>query len=348
MTENEWRGGLTAEQDFILAEKPSNPAFLESANFWLFGDNGEFAIPRTEVQSSGERWDHHVVQLHAVTADGRAFFDPQELGQNEPVFGTDGKPRVLGSGPLRMEMVEPYRKWRLHYDGLPIETTVAELVTKGRNAATDPSSGLKRTPLKVELELDMVAPCWVQDNPEAKLKDLNPREQADAKAMGIGYRMEQLCRGRGTYTLDGETRDFTCTGLRVHRQSYRPLGGFRGHVWQSAVFPDGRAFGHCVYPPGEDGSTHNDGYVYSGGKFYPAKAKTIPWFKEKIAEGEDVSVELESALGVTRISGRSKFNTFSEYVFGPGTFNFNQGGALFEWDGQQAYGMMERSFFQKN
>ena len=260
----------------------------------------------------------------------------------------NGKARVLGSGPLRMEMVEPYRKWRLHYDGLPIETTVEELVTQGRNAATDPSSGLKRTPLKVELELDMVAPCWVQDNPEAKLKDLNPREQADAEAMGIGYRMEQLCRGRGTYTLDGETRDFTCTGLRIHRQSYRPLGGFRGHVWQSAVFPDGRAFGHCVYPPGDDGATYNEGYVYSGGKFYPAKAKTIPWLKEKIAEGEDVSVELESELGVTRISGRSKFNTFSEYVFGPGTFNFNQGGALFEWDGQQAYGMMERSFFQKN
>ena len=42
-------------------------------------------------------------------------------------------------------------------------------------------------------------------------------------------------------------------------------GTFRGHAWQSALFPSGRAFGYIVYPEREDGlPTYNEGYVFEG------------------------------------------------------------------------------------
>jgi len=346
MTDEEWRGGLAEELDFLQSEKPDNPAMLESVNFWIFANDGSIAFPRVDVESIGETSDHHNVQLNAAIADGRRLFDPQHQYENHSPFGADGKPRVLGAGPLRMELVEPFRKWRLLYDGETVETTIDGLLDETVDLAVKEFDGLKRTPLKIDLDLEMAAPCWVQDNSEEKIRHLVARAREDAGMMGIGWRLEQLFRGTGTYTLDGKTNDLDCIGLRIRRRSRRPLGGFRGHCWQSAIFPNGDGFGYCTYPPSEDGTTFNEGYVYRDGKFYPAVAKTIPWFCEKIAQDEDVTLELESELGVTRIAARSAFQIFKHFTFGPGTFHFNQGGARYEWDGQNAYGMMERSYYQ--
>lgn len=61
-------------------------------------------------------------------------------------------------------------------------------------------------------------------------------------------RYEQLFRCTGTLTLDGETRRFNANGLRIRRTGFRAFAGFWGHCWQSATFPDGRAFGFNIYP----------------------------------------------------------------------------------------------------
>jgi len=161
--------------------------------------------------------------------------------------------------------------------------------------------------------------------------------------MGIGWRYEHLFRAAGWFEVDGVKRDFKGSGLHVKRQSVRPLAGFRGHCWQSAVFPDGRAFGYITYPPRDNGTAYNDGYIYQDGKMYPAKAVKIPWLRRIVGAGDDVSVELESELGITRIEGVSALNTFR--VGNPDLqgLDLNQGGARFTWDGQTAYGMMERS-----
>jgi hypothetical protein len=43
--------------------------------------------------------------------------------------------------------------------------------------------------------------------------------------MGIGWRFEQLLRGDRTFTLDGKTQHFRAVGLRIKRQSVRPMSG---------------------------------------------------------------------------------------------------------------------------
>jgi hypothetical protein len=76
---------------------------------------------------------------------------------------------------------------------------------------------------------------------------------------------------------------------------------------------------------------------------HPAKAVNIPWLQRAAPQGDDVSVELHSDLGVTRIEGVSALSTF--HMGSPGVWglNLHQGGARYSWDGQASYGMIERS-----
>ena len=162
--------------------------------------------------------------------------------------------------------------------------------------------------------------------------------------MGLGYRFEHLFRSEGVLHVDGEARTFKGTGLRIHRQSIRRLEGFFGHCWQSALFPDGRAFGFITYPPKPDGTeTYNEGYLYQNGRMIKAKAVKIPWLRRIVGAGDDVSLELESELGRTRIEGTTTLATFRVGNPDIGGLNLQQSGALYRWDGETAYGMIERS-----
>jgi hypothetical protein len=164
--------------------------------------------------------------------------------------------------------------------------------------------------------------------------------------MGYGYRIEQLFRGEGTLTLDGTRRDFRAVGSRIHRQSVRPMAAFRGHCWQSAVFPDGRAFGYIAYPlrPGEsEKERYNIGYLYQNGRMYPARARSIPFLRKIMPRGDDVSVELETEFGVTKIGGTTDLSTFHLGNQAVSGFNNQQSGACYRLDGMTAFGMIERS-----
>ena len=229
----------------------------------------------------------------------------------------------------------------MSFDGTATEGTLAQQISR----TLDPN---RRVPVKFEVELTMVTPAWVQDNSPEKLALMTPAEKAEATSMGLGWRLEHLFRGQGTLTLDGQTRPFNAVGSRIKRQSVRPLNAFRGHCWQSAVFPDGRAFGYIAYPPAGDGSEpHNDGYIYQNGTMYRARAVKIPWLRRIVEDSDDVSLALESVLGVTQIGGMSKLSSFLvAHPLGPiemRDFHLEQGGACYEWDGQVAYGMIERS-----
>jgi len=178
-----------------------------------------------------------------------------------------------------------------------------------------------------------------------KVALMSPTDADDARSMGIGWRIEHLFRAQGRFSVGGEAHDFTGTGLRIKRQSVRPLAGFRGHVWQSALFPDGRAFGYIAYPSGPDGRTYNEGYVYQDGRMYPAHAQQMPWLQRFLPERDDASLELESELGIARIEGVTAFSAFDFHnpEMAGGKFNLQQTGARYTWDGQTAYGMLERS-----
>ena len=192
--------------------------------------------------------------------------------------------------------------------------------------------------------MTMVTPAWVQ---ETRIDpNMSETEKANAGAMGIGYRFEHHLRAVGTYEIDGKTYQFKGVGTRIHRQSIRRLEGFFGHCWLSAVFPDGSAFGSLAYPPREGSNgeySYNDAVIYKNGRLLPARIIQAPFLRRIVPSGDEMVLELESDLGRTVIEGTTALNTFRIGNPDIGGLNLQQGGALFRWDGQQAYGMCERS-----
>ena len=344
--DDQWTAGLPSTLDYMLPEKPSDPEMRESASLWLFEESGAFAFPRHGLEAVGKLWENHRLDCNFTFAGGRVLRESSR-GATRPAMGPDGRANVLGAGPLAFRCVEPFRKWVVSYDGEAYEGSVRQQIARefAVYADTGPYS-FPRAPISYEVELTMVTPAWVQDYRTEKLSGMSEKEKVDAGLMGYGYRIEQLFRGEGTLTLDGTSRDFKAIGSRIHRQSVRPMAAFRGHCWQSAVFPDGRAFGYIAYPlrPEEsEDDRYNIGYLYQDGRMYPARARGIPFLRKIVPRGDDVSVELVTELGVTKIGGATDLSTFHLGNQGVNGFNNQQSAASYRLDGMAAFGMIERS-----
>jgi hypothetical protein len=346
MDDEIWSGGLPSALDYMFPEKPADPEMRESASLWLFEEGGAFGFPRNGLEAVGKVWENHRVDCNLAFADGRVLRESSR-GRTWSSMGSDGRPNVLGAGPLVFRCLEPFRKWTVSYDGEAFEGTVAQQIAREFAVYADAGPyGFPRTSLSYEVELTMAVPAWVQDYRAEKLGGMSEKERVDAGLMGYGYRIEQLFRGQGVLVLDGVRREFKAVGSRIHRQSVRPMAAFRGHCWQSAVFPDGRAFGYIAYPlrPGEsEEDRFNIGYLYQNGKMYPARARSIPFLRNIVARGDDVSVDLETELGVTRIRGSTELSTFHLGNQSVNGFNNQQSGARYRLDGMTAFGMIERS-----
>ena len=346
MNDNAWSGGLPADLDFMIAAMPTDPEMRESASVWLFEEGGAFGLPRNGLEAVGSVWENHRFDCNFALAGGRVLRESSR-GGTLPAIGPDGHPSVLAAGPMSFRCIEPFRKWAVSYSGAAYEGHVQQQIS--REFAVYADSGpytFPRTPVSYEVELTMAAPAWIQDYRSERLAGMSEKQRTDAGLMGYGYRIEQLCRGTGKLTLGGVTRNISVVGSRIHRQSVRPMAAFRGHCWQSAIFPDGRGFGYIAYPlrPGEsEKDRYNLGYLYQGGKMYPARAKNIAFLRKIMPRGDDVSVELETELGVTKIGGVTELCTFHLGNQGVNGFNNQQSGVRYALDGMSAFGMIERS-----
>jgi hypothetical protein len=332
-------GGLTPDHELFFPRQPDDPEMRESTSIWLYEENGAFAFPRVGIEAEAKSWENRRHQGNFAVAGGRVL-NGAGIGHAHSPFGPDGRPTILGAGPIAFRCIEPFRKWEVTYDGLAVDCSIDEMIAR----SFDPE---KKVPVRFAVQLTMVTPCWVQNTPPEMVAKMSPEDAMDAEHMGVGWRLEHLFRAEGEFHLDGKRHDFRGQGSRIKRQSVRPLAGFRGHCWQSAVFPDGRAFGFIAYPPSKDNpKTYFDGYIYQNGKMYPVRPVEIPWLRRVVGEGDDVSLALESELGITRISGRTALSTFRvghpELV----GLTLQQGGTHYTWDGQSAYGMIERSSFE--
>jgi hypothetical protein len=337
MNSHTMTGGLRLEDDHFLPEPAECDWVREGTSFWIFDDQGRFGIPRNGIEAEPVSWENRRYQSNFAFANGRVLSDSGTGAMHSP-FDQDGQPTTLGAGPLSFRCIEPFRRWHVGFDGMVSDTHV-------RNQLAGQVQGSPRIPLRYELELEMVVPAFIQDNSPQAFFQRGKGEQRDGLSVGLGWRIEQLFKGKGWFEIDGNAHDFTASGMRVKRRSIRTDGLFlRGHCWQTAVFPDGRAFGYLAYPPHDDGfEPWNFGFIWQDGRMFPAKARNMPWLRRFGAKGDDVSIELESELGLTRIAGVTTLSTCrvsSKEMWG---LDLQQSGVRYDWDGQTAYGMIERS-----
>ncbi len=332
-------GGIGEEREFLFGEKPADPEMRESVNAWIWDSGDAVGLPRIGVEAVGGQWEAHELQVNIGTGDGRVF-NVRGSGPTHSPLGPDGRPRILGAGSLSFELIEPFRHWRMRLDGPAVESTAAAQIA---GEAPDPE---RRVEVSIDIDIESAVPPWENGEllPEAKRV---LKEQDEGALMG-GPRFEQLSRAKGTARIAGTEYRIDGGALRVRRQGVRRLGTFRGHAWQSAVFPSGRAFGYIVYPPREDGRpTYNEGYVFEGeGALIPARVVEAPWLRRLRPSGEDVPVVLETERGIVDIGGRTVLSNFT--VMGGVGANpdypvLQQAIVRYEWDGEVFNGMMERS-----
>ena len=344
----DWCGGLEPELDWsMIPGRPDDPEMRESASVWLFEENGAFAFPRIGIEAVGSAWDQHRYDYNGALGGGRVLRQSTR-GTTLPTLNETGRNSVLGAGGLRFECLEPFRKWRVTLDDMPYDGHIEDQL-RGQfrifaDAPVDPA--FRKSAIRLDAELTMVVPAWTQDYRVEKLAGMSEKQRTDAGLMGYGWRVEQLFRGEGELTVDGQTRKFKAQGSRIHRQSVRPMGAFRGHCWQSAVFPDGRAFATIAYPLREGESEeerYNVAYWYDGTAMHPARATKIPFLRNLMAEGDDVSLELETPVGRIAIGGTTTLGSFHIGNQGVGGMNNQQGAVRYELDGMAAIGMIERS-----
>jgi hypothetical protein len=332
-------GGLSEDREFVFGERPDDPEMRESVNAWIWGSGTEIGMPRVGVEAVAGHWDSHEIQVNLALADGRVFNAPGPGPRHDPM-GADGLPRVLGAGPLSFELIEPYRHWRMRLDGEMAESTVQAQIAGER---PDPP---RLAPVEIEIDIRATVPPWENGAMLAEAKRVLD-EQDEGALMG-GPRFEQLGRATGKVRVAGEEYAIDGGALRIRRQGVRRLGTFRGHAWQSALFPSGRAFGYIAYPARDDGlPTYNEGYLFDGdGELVPAWVVDAPWLRRLQPKDEDVSVVLETRRGTTRIQATSMVANFM--VMGGVGSNpdfpvLQQAIVQYTWDGETANGMMERS-----
>jgi hypothetical protein len=329
-------GGLAPEKDLVFPAQPAHAEMRESVSIWMFEESGAFAFPRMGIEAEAASWDNRLLQAGFAFADGRVL-NGAGRGAAPSAIGADGRPTIIGAGALTFRCLEPFQRWTVSFDGPVRDGHVSEQID-GSYKGKQPT-----TAVRLEAEMSMATPAWVQEV-SSDVAKMSAVEAANAAAMGMGYRFEHHFRAQGWFEVDGVKRTFKGQGTRIHRQSIRRLEGFTGHCWLSALFPDGRAFGCLAYPPGADGKlTYNDAVIFQGGRLIPARIVSAPFLRRIVSHGDDVSVVLESGLGLTRITGVTALSTFRIGNPDIGGLNLQQGGARFTWDGQSAFGMVERS-----
>lgn len=340
-------GGIDPSRENVLGQRPDDPQMRDSVSFWVLDDRGRIGLPRIGIEAVAANWDRHDIQVNIAVADGRVY-RLRGNGPSLPPHDSDGRPTVLGAGGLTFCCVDPFHTWTMTYAGQAVQTSAADL-----------AAGRTDGPLvdvTFHVDATMAVPPWVQG---ALQPDAANRLQTsiEGSLMG-GPRYEQLFRARGVVTVGGGApQEFTGSGLRIRRQGVRKLAGFWGHAWQSALFESGRAFGYIAYPPRPDGeSTYNEGYVFTGdGALVPARVVSAPWLTRLQARGEDVSLVLETPDGTVQIEGETVLSThdihhdddmYSVHALKQEMPSFpalQQAGVRYRWDGEETYGMLERS-----
>ena len=251
------------------------------------------------------------------------------------------------AGPnLRAECLEPWKRWRLTFDGVVTRSSPETL-------RTDEAKEGKRELLKFDLELTMAGPVWdAHSSAESKHGGGSMAEQVWAKD-----HYQQLYTVNGTIVLDGETRPFSGSGVRDHSRGQRGLkmDQFAGHALISALYPSGKGFGMQRMWNPEGRITLDTAFVYIDGQYEFASVVECPRLGRELQyAGENLALVLRSDLGEHRFEGEvvaSGFVTMDDSTLGLSigarpdnpTGYFVQAFARWNWDGEQAIGLTERS-----
>lgn len=337
-------GGLADAREYGFDEYPDMSDMRDSVNFWACDDAGRFGMPRCVMEAVGPDWkNNRAATINIAFPDGRVYsLRNFKCTGPDNHKGADGKPTIFGAGPIEFNLIQPFVKWTASFKGDCITTTTLDQMNGTENGAR----GTER--VEFEIEMNSAVPPWVPaSHLEPGLKEiLTEDELVYTHEWGPCHRQEQLFNAVGQLKIGkAEQYSFTGSGLRIRRQNIFKLAEFTGHVWQSALFPSGKAFGTNNYAPRGNGKpSYTEAWIFDGEEVLPARAIRLPWLTQVAARGDDVSLILETKRGFHHIRGETFVSTFESHGGGPGfPLYLQQANVRYAWEGEEAYGMMERS-----
>jgi hypothetical protein len=245
---------------------------------------------------------------------------------------------------LRFACLEPFRRWKVSYDGVAVRTPYDEMLS-GRVR-----DGFKEI-VAYELEVECVAPAWDPDS--GRHGGAGHGGMSEQVWASVHY--EQLLRATGTITLGDRVVEFDGTGVRDHSLGVRGKGmdQFGGHLLVQVPFAEDRGVGLLrLWTP--DGTiTLDTAYVLIDGVLHHAEIIEAPRLGEIVLAGEQLTLLLRSELGEHRLHGemlRTMYLTIAPswgMPFGAdpahGLGVFAPGFARWTWDGHIGHGLTERS-----
>ncbi len=339
-------GGIDPSREYVLAPRPQNPEMRDSVSFWVVDDRGEIGLPRIGIEAVGANWDAHDVQVNVAFPDGRVY-RLRTNGPSLPAEGPDGRATVLGAGGLVFRCIEPFDKWTMSYDGPAVQTSSADLV-----------AGKKDGPLvdiSFRVEAKMAVPPWVQGalQPDAGAQ---LKTSIEGNLMG-GPRYEQLFTATGEFHAAGAATQF-------HRQRSADPPHWRAQACRilGTLLAVGRVSQRArVRLYRLPTTSRRPAHLQRGLRLHrrrrpdPGPGGAGPVACPAPTSKEDVSLVLETADGVVEIAGETVFSThdihhnddmYSMHALKQEMPSFpalQQAGVRYKWDGEQTYGMLERS-----
>lgn len=189
---------------------------------------------------------------------------------------------------LAFVMVEPFRRWRVTFDGFalltPYETLRTSIVADG-----------PKHRVVAELDVELVTPPW-----DARTAALQATGKGSMDSQDWAHEhYEQLCIAQGTLTTPAGEIAFDGTGWRDHSRGPRGTGvgdTWGGHVIMGAWFPGqhvGVGLSRYVAPNGD--ITLEGGYIVEQGALRHVAVAEVPGLTELRRDGEPLRFALDDA-----------------------------------------------------
>jgi len=274
----DFSGGLPDERDFIVPECPDIEMWSENLLFAIYDPTADLAmwLHLGTVAGRWTMWEDRVL----VTL-------PRREGALSLRAYAHTAPERRPAGPgLEFRQLEPWRRWRVSFDGFGLFTPHDEMLEH----VTRDGPG---RPFSVDLEIECVTPAWdarTASQLESGAGDMESQEWASEH-------YEQLFRATGTFNLGGGEQPFDGYGWRDHSRgprTHKTLSDWGGHFILGCVYPEsGRAWGCSRYFRTDGLITLEGGYVFEDGLFEHARVVDGPRLVTLEHEGETMPVVLE-------------------------------------------------------
>ncbi|MDT5340247.1 MAG: hypothetical protein QOD90_5752 [Mycobacterium sp.] len=233
---------------------------------------------------------------------------------------------------LEFRCEDPFRKWRIIFDGFCVRSTYEQM-------RTGPLADGAKSHVRLDLEVECVTPVW----------DAATAGEGMAQQSWAREHYEQLTRVTGQIVIDGVSIDFDGGGWRDHSRGPRgadTLKDWGGHVITGGVLPSGRAFGMCRYWARDGHTTLEGAYVVEDGLLRHVDIVTAPPPAVLTRDGERFSFALDDGYVLDGTVCSSMWVTMADglpYGVMDPARAYTVGWAEVRCDGESGYAYLERS-----